>query len=162
MGPAFRYGSDQSLNFCRLIRYCRYVLGGRQRLVSQRMLADALSVTSRVAGRFISGDAGFYELKPASIMLLAEACELHVGTLFVWVESGPDAAMRHEQLLRQAPTGFSLLDYLLPAVDLARSMQTMETPLVESVQRAPEGLNRQGNQGEELPVSKWSINSKTI
>lgn len=103
---------EASENFLQLLRYCRQVLGGRSRIASKRELSEALNVAPGMAGRYVSGETDFYNLRAVTVELLARACELDVGTAFTWVGQGREAAMAHEERLRREPVTFTALDHV--------------------------------------------------
>lgn len=110
--------NQSSSNFLELLQHCRRVLGGHTRLASKRELSDALNVAPGMAGRYISGETDFYNLRAVTVELLARACGLDVGTVFRWVGQGRQEALAHEALVRREPVAFSALDHVRAAATL--------------------------------------------
>lgn len=105
--------------FADLIRYAQKVCGrGSGERASQRELADRIEVAGTMITRYLSGSVDWQNIKASTVALLAQAAELHVGTAYVWIEEGRDAAFAHEARIRSRPTAFQPLD-------LARELTAM-------------------------------------
>lgn len=122
-----------------IVRYAQQRLGsGASQRASQRALSERLSCAPTMIGRYLTGNVVFGNMRAETVRALAEAAELDVGTLFVWIERGRDAAMAHEQHLRGEPVAFQ-------PVDLARRLVTLlEASPAAAVEQDPPQVDVQG------------------
>lgn len=114
---------DHQAKFQELLHYCREVLGRGTRLATQRELAEALDIAATMAGRYIGGGTEFNNLRAVTVQRIAAAAGLDVGTVYLWVEQGRQAAMLHQERLDQRPLRFTALDYVREAAALLEQQQ---------------------------------------
>lgn len=117
---------DHQANFQELLHYCREVLGRGTRLATQRELAEALDIAATMAGRYIGGGTEFNNLRAITVQRIAAAAGLDVGTVYLWVEQGRQAAMLHQEQLDQRPLRFTALDYVREAAALLEQQRRPE------------------------------------
>ena len=109
----------EGIRFAEIIQYAQIVLGGREdRRASQRELSSRLNVAATMIGRYKSGLCDWRNIKASTIEALAKAAQLEVGTLFVWINEGREAALAHERKTSTTPRAFA-------PVDLARELVAM-------------------------------------
>jgi transcriptional regulator with XRE-family HTH domain len=105
--------------FAEIVRYAQTALGGNgSNRASQRELAEALGIAPTMVTRYLSSNCDWRNLKATTIEALAKAARLEVGTLFVWIADGRDAAMVYERRMSSKPRAFH-------PVDLARELASM-------------------------------------
>lgn len=105
--------------FAEVIRYAQKVCGkGSGERASQRELADRIDVAGTMVTRYLSGSVDWSNCKTHTAALIAKAAELHVGSIYVWIDQGREAALQHEAQLRGRPVAFQPLD-------LARELTAM-------------------------------------
>ena len=120
--------AQQDSRFAEIVRYAQTVLGGQASgRASQRELAEALGVAPTMVTRYVSSNCDWRGLKASTLEALAKAARLEVGTLFVWIHEGRDAAMAYERRMSAEPKAFR-------PVDLAREL----TAMLESQERVKE------------------------
>ncbi len=143
MTPVTAVESSNSANqelrdarFAEIVRYAQTVLGGNgSNRASQRALAEALPVAPTMVTRYLSSNCDWHGLRAATIEALAKAARLEVGTLFVWIAEGRDAAMVYERRMSTKPRAFHPVDL---ARELASMLEAWEADL-EKQNPAPEG-----------------------
>lgn len=94
----------------------RVSTGGQR--ASQRQLAERLMCAPGMIRRYLDQETSVEGLKYITLHMLARACRLDTGSLFVWIEDGRDAAMEHEASLAGTMPPFSALDLAHRLVDL--------------------------------------------
>jgi len=116
--------------FAELINYALSKLGAERGTVlgAQNELAKALGLSSTMLHRYKNSGADFDGLKARTVAQLAKAIQLDVSSVYLWVESGREAALAHQRQLTGRPVAFS-------PVELARE-------LVALLERYGSGLDR--------------------
>jgi transcriptional regulator with XRE-family HTH domain len=105
--------------FADLIRYAQRVCGrGDSSKASQRELAERIEVAGTMITRYLSGTVDWSNIKTQTARLIADAAEMDVGSIYVWIENGREAAFRHEAQIRSRPVSFGPLE-------LARELTAM-------------------------------------
>lgn len=118
--------------FADLIRYAQKVLGrGSGEKASQRELADHIRVAGTMVTRYLSGSVDWYNCRTHTAALIAAAAELHVGTVYVWIEEGREMAFRHEALIRSRPAAFRPLDLARELVVMLQQESTDDEPVLD-------------------------------
>ena len=111
--------AEQDARFAEIVGYAQVVLGGQASgRASQRELAEYLNVAPTMVTRYKAGNCDWLGLKASTLESLARAARLEVGTLFVWINEGREAAMAYEQRMSAEPKAFR-------PVDLARELTAM-------------------------------------
>lgn len=105
-------------HFKEVVQYAmeRVSTGGQR--ASQRQLAERLMCAPGMIRRYLDQETSVEGLKYITLHMLAKACRLDAGSLFVWIEQGRDAAMEHEASLAGTMPPFSALDLAHRLVDL--------------------------------------------
>ncbi len=122
--------------FAEIVRYAQTALGGKaSNRASQRELAEALGIAPTMVTRYLSSNCDWRNLKATTIEALAKAARLEVGTLFVWIADGREAAMVYERRMSSKPRAFQPVDL---ARELASMLEAWEVD-PEKQDPAPEG-----------------------
>lgn len=100
------------------MRFAMEINTQSDRRFSQRDLADKLKVAPTMVTRYLQGRVEFWSMKAVTLDLLAKSCGLDVGTLYVWMEQGRDAALLHEERMAAQPTMTKPEDLLRRALSL--------------------------------------------
>jgi transcriptional regulator with XRE-family HTH domain len=109
----------EDTRFAEIVRYAQTVLGGQASgRASQRDLANALGIAPTMVTRYKSRNCDWRGLRASTIEALAKAARLEVGTVFVWLHEGREAAMAYERRMSAEPRAFR-------PVDLARELTAM-------------------------------------
>lgn len=139
--------TQQDNRFAEIVSYAQVVLGGQASgRASQRELAEVLGVAATMVTRYKAGNCDWRGLKASTLEALAKAARLEVGTLFVWINEGRDAAMAYQRRMSAEPRAFR-------PVDLARELTAMlESQEQIKQEPAPEGPDYAGIQNQLQPL----------
>jgi hypothetical protein len=128
--------------FAELINYALRRLGAERGAVlgAQNELAASLNISSTMLHRYKTGGADFDALKARTVAQLAKVIDFDITSVYVWVESGREAALAHQRLLSQRPVAFSALEL---ARELVRLLERYGSALDEPTAPAPPQLQCQ-------------------
>jgi hypothetical protein len=128
--------------FAELINYALRRLGAERGAVlgAQNELAASLHISSTMLHRYKTGGADFDALKARTVAQLAKVIDFDITSVYIWVESGREAALEHQRLLSQRPVAFSALEL---ARELVRLLERYGSALDEPTAPPPPQLQCQ-------------------
>ena len=98
--------------FADLIDYALSRLGAERGAVlgAQAELCRALGVSSTMIHRYRNSGVDFNSLKAGTVSQLAKVLGLEIGTVYLWVEEGREAALSYQRRITSKPAAFSPVD----------------------------------------------------
>jgi transcriptional regulator with XRE-family HTH domain len=125
----------EGLRFAEIVQYAQVILGSKaDRRASQRELSERMGVAATMIGRYKSGLCDWRNLKASTIEALANAAQLEVGTLFIWINQGRAAAMEHQRKASDSPKAFEPLDL---AKELVGMLETQARQGIDESENLP-------------------------
>lgn len=123
--------SVRDRRFAEVVDYALSKLGAERGAVlgAQAELSKALGVSSTMLHRYRNNGVDFQALKAGTVSQLAKVLGLEVGTIFLWVEEGRDAALEYQRRITGRPSAFSPAELARElAVMLERYGSALDTP----------------------------------